>query len=337
MGPQPAVVVGPSGEEIYTDKYGRVKVQFFWDRMGKKDENSSCWIRVSQVWAGKNWGAMFLPRIGQEVIVDFLEGDPDQPLVTGRVYNADQMPPYDIAGKYELLRGHIAQLTKGGGSDNFNALHFDDTKSNEMIWLRAEKDMSVAVKHDQTITVKNDRTESVEEGNEKVEIKKGNRDHTVSKGNESLTVSQGTRTVTVQGDDTHTVKTGNHVVTVNTGNDTHTVKTGNREVDVNTGNDTHNVKTGNRTVEVSMGNDSLTVKMGNQTTKLNLGAASTEAMQSITLKVGANSITIDQTGVTIKGMMISIEGQVQSEVKGLLVSVSADAMLQAKGAITMIG
>ena len=96
QGPQTAVVVGPGGEEIYTDKYGRVKVQFHWDRRGKKDENSSCWIRVSQPWAGKSWGAISIPRIGQEVIVDFLEGDPDQPIITGRVYNAEQMPPYEL-------------------------------------------------------------------------------------------------------------------------------------------------------------------------------------------------------------------------------------------------
>src|SRR5262249_6294894 len=96
QGPQTAMVVGPSGEEIYVDKYGRVKVQFHWDREGKRDENSSCWIRVSSPWAGKNWGAISIPRIGQEVIVDFLEGDPDRPIITGRVYNAEQMPPYTL-------------------------------------------------------------------------------------------------------------------------------------------------------------------------------------------------------------------------------------------------
>ena len=97
QGLQTAVVIGPGGEEIYVDKYGRVKVQFFWDRQGKKDDKSSCWIRVAEQWAGKNWGFVCNPRIGQEVIVDFLEGDPDRPLITGRVYNAEQMPPYDSA------------------------------------------------------------------------------------------------------------------------------------------------------------------------------------------------------------------------------------------------
>jgi type VI secretion system secreted protein VgrG len=99
MGVQTAVVVGPAGEEIYVDKYGRVKVHFFWDREGKRNENSSCWIRVSQNWAGKNWGGIFHPRIGQEVIVDFIEGDPDRPIITGRVYNAEQVVPYDLPAK----------------------------------------------------------------------------------------------------------------------------------------------------------------------------------------------------------------------------------------------
>jgi type VI secretion system secreted protein VgrG len=325
-GPQPAVVVGPSGEEIYTDKYGRVKVQFFWDRKGTKDEKSSCWIRVSQFWAGKQWGAIFLPRIGQEVMVDFLEGDPDQPLITGRVYNAEQMPPYSLPDNM-TQSGIKTRSSKGGGADNFNEIRFEDKKGSEDLFIHAEKDMhrevenddSLTVGHDQTITVKNNRTEEVTEGNETVEIKKGNRSHTVTQGNETLTV-----------------KTGNRVVEVSTGNDTHTVKTGNRLVEVNTGNDDHKVKMGNRGVEISMGNDSLKISMGNQTTKLDLGASSTEAMQSITLKVGQNSITIDQMGVTVKGMMISIEGQVQTEVKGLMTTVKGDAMLTCKGGITMI-
>jgi type VI secretion system secreted protein VgrG len=307
-GPQPAVVVGPSGEEIYTDKYGRVKVQFFWDRLGKNDENSSCWIRVAQSWAGKNWGVFFLPRIGQEVMVDFLEGDPDQPLVTGRVYNADQMPPYGLPDNMTQTVMKT-RSSKGGSTDNFNEITFEDKKGSEFIHIHAEKDMkrevenddSLTVGHDQTISIKNDRNETVEEGNETVEIKKGNRTHTVTTGNETLKV-----------------------------------KTGNRLVEVSQGNDDHKIDMGNRSVAIQMGNDSLKISMGNQSTKVDLGSISTEAMQSITLKVGENSITIDQMGVTVKGMMVSIQGQIQTEVKGLMTTVNADAMLQCKGAITMI-
>ena len=114
QGPQTAVVVGPGGEEIYTDKYGRVKVQFHWDRYGKKDENSSCWIRVSSPWAGKAWGTISTPRIGQEVVVAFLEGDPDQPIIVGRVYNAEQMPPYDLPGN-KTQSGMKSRSSMGGG------------------------------------------------------------------------------------------------------------------------------------------------------------------------------------------------------------------------------
>ena len=126
-GPQTAVVVGKDGEEIWVDQYGRVKVQFFWDRLGKKDENSSCWIRVSQVWAGKNWGAMWIPRIGQEVIVEFLEGDPDRPIITGRVYNAEQEVPYKLPD-YGTRSTLLSRSSKNGDSANFNEIRFEDKK-----------------------------------------------------------------------------------------------------------------------------------------------------------------------------------------------------------------
>jgi type VI secretion system secreted protein VgrG len=140
QGPQTAVVTGKSGEEIWTDKYGRVKVQFFWDREGKKDEKSSCWVRVSQPWAGKNWGSINIPRMGQEVIVDFLEGDPDRPLITGRVYNDEQMPPYKLADN-QTRTTFMSRSTKGGGSSNYNELRFEDKKGDEQIFMNAEKDM----------------------------------------------------------------------------------------------------------------------------------------------------------------------------------------------------
>ena len=157
-GCQTAVVVGPPGEEIYTDKYGRVKVQFHWDREGKSNENSSCWIRVSQPWAGKGWGGMQIPRIGQEVVVDFLEGDPDRPLITGRVYNAGAMPSWDLPGK-KVVSGLRSNSTKGGGG--YNELSFDDTKGNELMNLHAEYNMATFVGHDQTATIKHDQQTTV--------------------------------------------------------------------------------------------------------------------------------------------------------------------------------
>jgi type VI secretion system secreted protein VgrG len=158
QGPQTAVVVGPGGEEIYTDKYGRVKVQFHWDRRGKKDENSSCWIRVSHPWAGKGWGAVSTPRIGQEVIVDFLEGDPDQPIITGRVYNAEQLPPFGFpAGA--VVSGIKSDTHKGSG---YNELSMDDTAGKEKITIHGQYDMNSTIEHDQTLTVHNCRTDRVD-------------------------------------------------------------------------------------------------------------------------------------------------------------------------------
>ena len=157
QGPQTAVVVGKSGEEIWTDKYGRVKVQFFWDREGKKDENSSCWVRVSQPWAGKNWGSINIPRIGQEVIVEFLEGDPDRPIITGRVYNADQMPPYQLADN-QTRTTFMTRSSKGGSSSNYNELRFEDKKGSEQVFVHAEKDMDVRAKHDSREYIANDRS-----------------------------------------------------------------------------------------------------------------------------------------------------------------------------------
>jgi type VI secretion system secreted protein VgrG len=142
QGTQTAIVVGPSGEEIYTDKHGRIKVQFHWDRDGKKDENSSCWVRVGQLWAGSGWGAVYIPRIGQEVIVDFLEGDPDHPIVIGCVYHGNNKPPYPLPD--EKTKSAIkSEATVGGGG--FNEIRFEDKKGKEELFLRAEKDMNVVV------------------------------------------------------------------------------------------------------------------------------------------------------------------------------------------------
>ncbi len=158
QGCQTALVVGPGGEEIYTDKYGRVKVQFHWDREGKKNESSSCWIRVSHPWAGQGWGAISIPRIGQEVIVDFLEGDPDQPIIVGRVYNAEQMPPFALPGK-AVISGVKSNSTKGGGGNN--EISLDDTKGTELINIHAQYDQQKKVEHDERVNVGHDRTEQV--------------------------------------------------------------------------------------------------------------------------------------------------------------------------------
>jgi type VI secretion system secreted protein VgrG len=158
QGTQTAIVTGPAGEEIHTDQYGRVKVQFHWDREGKKDENSSCWIRVSQTWAGGGWGAMFIPRIGHEVIVDFIEGDPDRPIITGRVYHGANMPPYGLPG--EKTKSTLkSNSSKGGGG--FNEIRLEDKKGDEEVFFHAQKDENTVVENDQTLWVGNDRAESI--------------------------------------------------------------------------------------------------------------------------------------------------------------------------------
>ncbi len=176
QGAQTAMVVGKAGEEIWTDKFARVKVQFPWDRHGRSDENSSCWVRVAQVWAGSKWGGIQIPRIGQEVIVSFLEGDPDQPIITGRVYNGAAMPPYDLPTN-QTQSGLKSSSSKGGGGSN--ELRFEDKAGSEDVYLHAQKDFHTVVENDddtkiirhETADVGKNRTRKVGE-NETVEIGK---------------------------------------------------------------------------------------------------------------------------------------------------------------------
>jgi len=187
QGPQTAIIVGPTGEEIYTDEYGRVKVQFHWDRYGEHNEDSSCWIRVSQVHAGKGFGGVDIPRIDEEVIVSFLDGDPDRPIITGRVYNDDNKPPTDLPSA-GMVSGLKSNSTPGGGG--FNEMTMDDSKDKEAISIHAQKDMST--------TVQNDQSNTVVSGNQTNSVQAGTSSSTV-KGDTSLTVEAGNRIVNVTG------------------------------------------------------------------------------------------------------------------------------------------
>jgi type VI secretion system secreted protein VgrG len=172
QGAQTAIVVGPENEEIWTDEYGRVKVKFHWDRAPGANESSSCWIRVSQLWAGAGFGGLHIPRIGQEVIVDFLEGDPDRPIITGRVYNSFNTVPYLPASNTQS--GIRSQSTKGGGPNNFNEIRFDDAIGKEELFIQAERDKNVEVKRNRATKVGQDDALTVT-GNRRVEVK-GNLD-----------------------------------------------------------------------------------------------------------------------------------------------------------------
>ena len=217
-GCQTAVVVGPAGEEIYTDDKARVKVQFHWDREGKNDAASSCWIRVASHWAGQGWGAIHLPRIGQEVVVDFLEGDPDCPIIVGSVYNAVETPPYSLPDN-KTQSGIRSRSSKGGGTANYNEIRLEDKKGSEEILIHAEKDLTTEVEHDETRTVQHDRSVTVGNnetkqvgakqditiGSSKTEAVGSNKSLSVG-GSETRTVAS-SRSVTIASDDSLTAMT----------------------------------------------------------------------------------------------------------------------------------
>lgn len=324
-GAQTATVVGKAGEEIWTDQYGRVVVQFHWDRLGKKDEKSSCWIRVAQGWAGKAWGSVFIPRVGMEVIVSFLDGDPDQPIVSGCVYNAEQTVPYALPG--EQTKSTIkSNSSKGGGG--FNELRFEDKKGSEEIFIQAQKDLNLVVLNNETDTITQDRTVTVQKGNESLTVSEGNRTTTVTKGNDAHTVSEGNRTVTVsKGDDTHTVSKGKRTVTVDAGDEAHTVG-GKRDVKV-TGDETHtNSATfthksgGNYTLKVT--GDLVIDATGNVTIK---------AGQGITLKSSMAFAAEGGTTFSAKaGTSMAIEGGTTLDAKA-----NASTTVQSSGIMTVKG
>jgi type VI secretion system secreted protein VgrG len=350
-GSQTAVVVGPPGEEIFTDKYGRVKVQFHWDRQGKNNADSSCWIRVATLWAGKNWGMIHIPRIGQEVIVDFLEGDPDQPIIVGSVYNADQMPPWALPGN-KTQSGIQTRSSLGGTPANFNQIRFEDKKGSEQVHIHAEKNQDIGVEndeshwvghdrtktidHDETTHVKHDRTETVD-NNETITIH-GNRTETVDK-NETITI-HGNRVETVDLNESITV-TGNRTrlvalaEAVTVGAAQAVTVGGPRAVTVGAaqaitvgasqtttvGKDDTATIGGNRAETVAK--DKSSAIAGGRKTSVTKDDAlavgknlAIEAGESIVLKTGDASITMKKDGtIIIKGKDITVEGSGQINAK----------------------
>jgi type VI secretion system secreted protein VgrG len=268
-GPQTAKVVGAAGDEITTDTYGRIKVSFFWDRLSKQDENSSCWIRVAQGWAGVSWGSIFIPRIGQEVIVDFLDGNPDRPIVTGSVYNATVTVPYALPDNKTRSTIKSNSSTGGGG---FNELRFEDKAGSEEVFFQAQKDYNKVVLNNETVKITQDTTTTVEKGKRDVTVSQGDNSLTVSQGNNSVTVSQGNNSVTVsQGNDSLTVTTGNHSIKVSKGSSTVeaaqsiTLKVGGNSIVIDTSGITINGTQVQVTASASMtanGGGSMTLKAG---------------------------------------------------------------------------
>lgn len=301
-GTQTALVVGKQGEEIWTDLYGRIKVKFHWDQSSAKDETSSCWIRVAQGWAGKQWGNIFIPRIGQEVVVSFLEGNPDRPLVTGCVYNAEEAVPYTLPD--EQTKSAIKTNSSKGGN-GFNELRFEDKAGSEELFIQAQKDMTVNVLNNQTSTIQKTRSASIMEADEILSVEKGNRTIQVKTGNETHEV-QGTRELTITGNETHTDK-ADFTQTVS-GNFTLKVS-GNLSIEVS---GSVKIKAGT-TVDVESGTGltnkagtALTNQAGTSLTNKAGTSMSSEASISISSKANA-SHTVESSGImTVKGSLVKI-------------------------------
>jgi type VI secretion system secreted protein VgrG len=303
QGPQTATVVCKDGEEIWTDKYGRIKVQFHWERNGKKNESSSCWIRVSYPVAGKNWGWVSLPRKDQEVVVSFLEGNPDRPLITGSVYNANQMPPYALPAN-QTQSGIKSRSSKGGFDANFNEIRFEDKKGVEQVYIHAEKNQDIEVEHDETHSVGHDRTKTVD-NNETVNIGK-NRSETVGE-NETISIVKN-RSEDVGVNETITIGK-NRQETVGE-NETLEVSK-NRELTVGD-NETINIGK-NHTIEVG---DTRKTTIGKDDMNQVGKKYYLEAADEITLKTGDASITMKKDGtIQIKGGDITIVGSGKVGVK----------------------
>ncbi|CAE6753331.1 hypothetical protein R69927_02574 [Paraburkholderia domus] len=313
-GPQTAVVVGPAGQDIWTDQYGRVKVHFRWDRYGTGDENSSCWIRVSDAWAGAGFGSIHIPRIGQEVVVDFLNGALDRPVITGRIYNADQMPPFALP-EAATQSGFVTR-TPGGSSANANMLRFEDKQGAEQIALHAERNYDVSVENNATrqvggneaVTVNNDATRGV------------GRDYTVSVGNDlaASIASNETRKVgnnyqaEVVNDETHAVGRNYNLKVAN--DSIHTV--GNNHALEVTSNLTQSVGCDH---SLSVASNSTTSVGANSTSTVGGNSAVTVSGSSTSIVIGTQTlITTDQIALT--GSVVAVTG---SSIAAIGSSVSA--------------
>lgn len=295
-GPQNAVVVGPPNEEIYTDEYGRVKVQFPWDRLGKDDEHSSCWIRVSQNIAGATWGHMAIPRIGQEVIVSYFDGDPDQPVITGRVYNRLQLPPYELP--HHKTRMTIKTKTHKG--EGYNELRFEDEKDQEEIYVHAQRDQNIHVNHDESTFVGHDRSEQVE-NDETITI---GHDRTETVGNdEQVNIGQDRRH-DIGRDDFLTVGR-NH--TLYTGKD-RTEEVGNNRRDKTAAN--HWVSIGGHQEQSVEGRAEL---RAGQAIRRRTRDYSLHAGEALIIKGPGGTIRIDSTGITLDAISIQVKGPLKTQ------------------------
>jgi type VI secretion system secreted protein VgrG len=356
-GIQTAIVVGPGGDEIYTDAHGRIKVQFHWDREGKKDEHSSCWMRVSQIWAGGAWGAVFIPRIGHEVVVDFLEGDPDRPLVVGSVYHGANVPPYALPG--EKTKSTVKSNSSLGGG-GFNELRFEDKKGSEEIFLHGEKDWNIVIKHDknqlighdETLEVDHDRTKLVK--NDQSETVQGNKKIHVSKNHtekidqdESMSVG-GNRTVNVSGNHTESVD-GNQTASVggnldmSVGGGMSLAVSASHSVTVNAASSESVAK--NKETKVGENYAIEVSKDMSVTVTKNVQEEAKEERtiivgKKLSLQCGDATITVEKNGnITVQGKKIMVKGDGPIEIEGKKLQVKSDGAVnvEASGKVVIKG
>lgn len=307
-GPHTATVVGKSGEEIWTDEWGRIKVQFHWDRLGVKDEMSSCWVRVMTPWSGTGWGMVALPRMGQEAVIEFEEGDPDRPICTGMLYNDWQKPAYSYPDNPTEL-GIRTRSSKQGSDKEYNELMFDDLKGSEKMRVQAQKDHQMLIKNKSVVTIGLDEVDAgaKDEDGSLSEVIKQHVTRVVQEGDHSLTIAKG--------DEEYLIKTGSQNIEIKTDK---TQKIEGKHTKTVTGDDAKTVKTGNMTVDVKSGKITMT------------------AAQKIELKVGGSSITIEPAKISIKSTMIEVKAQAKADVSAAMTNVKGSAMLVLNGGLTKI-
>ncbi|WP_444757864.1 type VI secretion system Vgr family protein [Pseudomonas sp. A014] len=298
-GPHMATVVGPKGEEIYCDEWGRVKVSFPWDRESENNEFSSCWVRVSQGWAGGSWGSMAIPRIGQDVIIQYVNGDPDQPMITGRTYCGDQLPPYDLPD--HKTRMTIKSQTHKG--DGFNELRFEDELGRQEVFIHAERDQNNVVKHDETTQIGNDRSERVAR-DEQINI--GHDRHEEVGNDQGLKVGRDHHRQTGRDD---LLQIGRHRM-ITTAED-RTEQVGNNRYDKTTAN--HSIEIGGHLEQHVVGNVEL---RAGQAIRQETQVLEIQVSQSLTIKAPGATVTLDGSGITLDAIAIKIKGPVAQSPTG---------------------
>lgn len=288
-----AIVVGPSSEEIHTDKYGRIKIQFPWDKENPHNDTSSCWVRVAQPWAGGKFGAQFIPRVGSEVLVSFIQGHPDYPLVTGTVYNGQNQPPFALPdAKNES--GFVTRSTTKGSVNDGHRLSFNDKKGEELLTIVAQKDLSLTVKNDATTTIAGNRNIEITKGNDQLIVKEGNMNHSLKKGDMNVTLDQGNWQQKV---------TGNASTELNNGN--YTLKVAGGGVGIKT--DKALTLESEQSIELKVGNNTINLSTS--------GISISNSKESIELKAGV--ITIKSTGPTqISSEVLEMTGSTVTKISG---------------------